>query len=136
MLRSETIKAEPIKIFIDMMPVSANKLWLHDRFGRTYLNPRYRDFKNYVLLTLRGKKFPSSWPYCYVKIVVHPRRRIGDPDNYNKGILDSLTFAGFWKDDKVVADVRAKFGAPDKKGGCVLITLERREAKFTDEEEE
>ena len=125
-----------IKIFIDAMPISANRLWLHDRLGRTYLNPKYRDFKNLVLFSLRGKRLPDAWPFCFVKITVHPRRRSGDADNYNKGILDALTFAGFWKDDKVVAEVRSRFGAPDKeKRGCVLVEVERRISKFTDEED-
>ena len=120
-----------------MMPITTNKIWSHDRFGRTYLNPKYRDFKNFVLLTLGGKRLPDSWPFCSVKITIHPPRRIGDADNYIKGIFDALTFAGFWKDDRQVAEVCARFGAPDKdKRGCVLVEVERRAEKFTDEEEE
>lgn len=131
------VQSEKITLFIDMMPPSANRIWLQNyKTGKTYLNPKYRDFKKFVALTLAGKKLPSSWPYCYVKIVVHPRRRAGDADNYTKPTLDALTAAGFWVDDKVVADVRARFGSPDKKGGCLLITIERREKKYTDEEEE
>lgn len=124
---------DKIEIFIDMMPISANRLWLQNyRTKHTYLNPKYKTFRQLTQFRLAGKRLPKDWPYAYVEIIVHPKRRIGDADNYNKCCLDSLTYAGFWKDDKVVSGVYSHFGKPDK-NGCVLLVLERREAKFDDE---
>ncbi|MBQ9812492.1 MAG: RusA family crossover junction endodeoxyribonuclease [Thermoguttaceae bacterium] len=125
---------DPIEIFIDAMPVSANRIWLQNyKTKQTYLNPKYKVFKRIVQLRCAGTRMPDDWPYCYVQIVVHPKRRSGDADNYTKPILDALTYAGFWDDDKRVADVRSRFGAPDPdKNGCVLIIVERRETKFAD----
>lgn len=119
---------------IDMMPISVNKIWLQNyRTKRTYLNPRYKEFRQYLALKIRGARFPEDWPFCFVRIRVHPKRRIGDADNYNKGILDSLTYAGFWKDDKIVANIDSGFGAPNREP-WVEIIIERRETKFSDTE--
>ena len=127
--------SDQIEIFIDAMPISANRLWLQNyRTKRTYLNPKYKMFRELVRFRTAGLKMPDDWPYAYVELVVHPQRRVGDADNYNKCCLDSLTYAGFWKDDKLAAGVYSHFGAPDpNKKGCVLIKLERRETKFADE---
>lgn len=72
---------------------------------------------------------PSSWRYCAVSVTVHPRRRSGDVDNRIKSVLDALTYSGFWEDDKVVAEVTARFGRPDKEG-CTLIEITERKEKF------
>ena len=121
-----------ITLFIDAMPVSTNRIWLQNyRTGRTYLNPQYKLFGQIAKLRVGGRKMPSDWPYAFVRLIVHPKRRVGDADNYSKCCLDSLTHAGFWPDDKVVSDCRSGFGSPDKRGS-VLIILERSETKFED----
>lgn len=124
--------SELIELFVDMAPPSANRIWLQNyRAGKTYLNPVYRQFCALVGLRVRQKslRLPEDWKYCAVEIVVHPKTRRGDVDNRIKPTLDALTKSGFWKDDSVVAQVRARFGKPDKKG-CVLIKIERRDEKF------
>lgn len=124
--------SERIELFIDMAPPSANRIWLQNyKTGKTYLSPVYRQFCALVGLIVRQKnlRMPNDWPYCAVKITVHPKTRRGDVDNRIKPTLDALTKAGFWKDDKCVAETTARFGKPDKKG-CVLITVEKREEKF------
>lgn len=124
---------ETIYLTVDLMPISTNRIWLQSyRTRRTYLNPDYKVFRDYFAIMIAGKRMPKSWKFCAVRIVVHPKRRVGDADNYIKCILDSLTHAGFWDDDKVVADVRSSFGSPIK-GGAVEIFIERRETKFTDQ---
>lgn len=116
------------------MPVSANRIWLQNyRTNRTYLNPKYREFCKIVYYKVLADRLrlPKDWKYCYVELTLHPKRRVGDADNYNKPTLDALTKAGFWDDDKRVADVRAKFGSVDK-AGRVDVLIERRETKFED----
>lgn len=123
---------ERIALFIDAMPVSTNRIWLQNyRTGRTYLNPQYKLFRQIAKLRVGGERMPTDWKYCAVAIVVHPRRRIGDSDNYTKCILDSLTYAGFWPDDKVVAKNESEFGTVDKRGS-VEIFLTKRDRKFPD----
>ncbi len=124
---------DPIVINIDMMPISTNRIWLQNyRTKRTYLNPAYKLFRQYAAIRIGRMRMPDDWPFCFVRIIVHPKRRIGDADNYSKGVLDSLTHAGFWKDDKVVAKVESGFGSPCS-SSWVQIIIERRETKFTDQ---
>jgi len=124
------MKEEIIYINIDAMPVSANQIWRQNyKTGRSYLNPEYQRFRTIVKYRTIGIKMPKSWKYCAVTIVVHPKRKAGDADNYNKGILDSLTKAGFWDDDSCVSEVRSAFGDVDK-NGRVEIAVEERKNKF------
>lgn len=123
---------ERIVFKIDCMPISTNQIWRTNyRTKRRYLNPKYKVFRQIAALRVGGTRMPSDWPYAFVRLIVHPKRRIGDADNYSKCCLDSLTYAGFWVDDKVVSDCRSGFGAPDK-NGSVEIILERSETKFED----
>lgn len=123
---------DKIVLNIDAMPVSTNRIWLKTRNGRVYLNPVYKEFKEIVALSIRGLRIPDDWPFCCVDITVFPLRRNGDADNYIKSTLDALTAAGFWKDDKVVAEVRCRFGAPSERG-AELIVVERRASKFSND---
>lgn len=123
---------DAIKIFVDAAPPSANRIWLPNRNGgKPYLNPAYEQFKALTRLRCVGVKIPKDWECCAVEIIVHPKKRSGDVDNRIKATLDALTFAGVWTDDSVVAEVKARFGAPDKKG-CTLIVLTKRTTKFPD----
>ena len=122
-------KDDRIVLKIDAMPVSTNRIWLKTRNGRVYLNPAYKAFKEIVALSIRGLRIPDDWAFCCVDITVFPLRRNGDVDNYIKSTLDALTSSGFWKDDKVVAEVRCRFGAISEHG-ATLVIVERREKKF------
>lgn len=122
--------SQTIRIFIEEVPPSANRIWLRNRrTGQIYLSPQYRRFKALTGLKCAGQRMPESWKYCAVRITVHPRSRRGDVDNRIKAVLDALTFAGFWEDDKVVAEVTARFGRPDK-DGCTLIEITERSEKY------
>ena len=117
----------------DAAPISTNRIWLQNYKTRhTYLNPDYKVFRQLVALTLRGTRMPNDWKFVDVKIVVHPKRRTGDPDNFIKAVLDSLTKAGFWEDDRVVASVSSSFGKPDKQG-WTLVELTPTDSKFSDD---
>ena len=115
---------------MNAVPPSANRIWLQNRrLGRVYLSPQYRTFKSLVKIQCAQTRIPQDWRYCAVSITVHPRSRRGDVDNRIKAVLDALTDAGFWMDDKVVAEVTARFGRPDK-DGCTLIEITERSEKY------
>lgn len=123
---------ETIEIFIDALPPTANSIWRQNhRTGQTYLNPQYKNFREITALTVGRGRMPQDWKYCSVSITIFPRRRIGDADNRIKATLDALTYARFWPDDKVVAEVIARFGKVDK-NGAVSIVVTKRDRKFED----
>ncbi|MNY65829.1 Crossover junction endodeoxyribonuclease RusA [compost metagenome] len=51
-----------------------------------------------------------------------PDSRDRDIDNFNKALLDALTYASIWVDDKQVKRMTNEWG-PKVKGGKVEITI-------------
>lgn len=61
-----------------------------------------------------------------VSVVTHaPTRRIFDLDNLWKSLLDSLTFAGLWKDDGQIDRLLIERGPPGPPHGWVDVCIER-----------
>lgn len=103
-----------LKIVIDAAPPSANRMWRH--YGkRSVISAETEAFNALVLATVK-ERVPKEWPFYRVDIIVEPRRRCGDVDNRIKPVLDALTKAGVWRDDKDVAHVSCCFGAVNKSG--------------------
>ncbi|MCZ3383874.1 RusA family crossover junction endodeoxyribonuclease [Kosakonia sp. SOY2] len=77
-----------------------------------------------IIEQLRRLPKPST-ELAAVEITLYPpdnRRR--DIDNYNKALLDSLTHAGVWEDDRQVKRMLVEWG-PVVKGGRVEISITR-----------
>ncbi|MEQ4874062.1 RusA family crossover junction endodeoxyribonuclease [Klebsiella oxytoca] len=77
-----------------------------------------------IIEQLRAVPKPST-ALAEVHIVLYPpdqRRR--DIDNYNKALLDALTYAGIWEDDNQVKRMAIEWGDVTKKGK-VEITITR-----------
>lgn len=128
------MKSKTIELYIPMAPPSANVIWRRNpNSNKPFFSPTYKKFKDLVAWKCMNLKMPKEWKFCSVELVVHLKKRVGDIDNRIKPTLDALTRAGFWDDDKCVAEVHARFGRIDKDGSLLIIVRECIE-KFPDSE--
>lgn len=126
------MKTDSIEMYIPMIPPSANVVWRRNpNSNKPFFSPSYKAFKDLVAWRCTGRKFPKEWKWASVELIFHMKTRSGDVDNRIKPTLDALTQAGFWEDDKCVAEVHARFGRIDKKGSVLIIVRECKE-KFPD----
>lgn len=115
-------------------PPSVNQYWRHALFktkrgtvARTLLSRQGRMYRNKALATI-AKQYPiHEIIRDPVKVEIHlfpPDKRKRDIDNYNKGILDALTYARIWEDDHLVDQllVKRKEQVPN---GSVTLRIER-----------
>lgn len=113
-------------------PPSVNAYWRAPNKGplkgRHLISAAGRKFKSAVCAAIFGqlRRLPKpSTELAAVEITLYPpdnRRR--DIDNYNKALLDSLTHAGVWEDDRQVKRMLVEWG-PVVKGGRVEISITR-----------
>lgn len=120
-----------------MAPPTVNHIWLQrcsslkrGATGGRFLSKEARVYCQFAALAIQRQRMPQDWPFCAVDIVVEPIRRQGDVDNRIKAVLDAFTKAGFWEDDKIVAEVSCKFGKVCKPHGRTIVTISPREKKF------
>lgn len=118
--------SEPVELIFDAAPPSANKIW-RTYAGKNVLSEEAKDFYRLVRFQLAGKRVPEDWNYYKVELVVEPRIKSGDVDNRIKPVLDALSKAGFWSDDKRVAFVSCQFGKINKRGRTIVRVSERKE---------
>ena len=102
-----------MKIIIPAFPPSLNKL--HGglvRAQKFYLSKEHKEFRKVVEEAVNGRKFNGE--KAQVHIVLYPRdNRRRDIDNYIKGLFDSFTACGFWKDDAIVRRLVVEWGSPE-----------------------
>jgi len=81
-------------------PISTNRM----RRGRTFLSKEYKEFKEDAVLELLSQKpKKNESKELDVTIIFHCKELYrGDVDNMAKGVLDSCTEAGLWKDDRYI----------------------------------
>lgn len=117
---------------IDRAAPTANLIWRTFK-GRTVLSKEYREF---IAAVAAAVKVKNVWEYVSVYVTVRPKRRIGDVGNRSKAVMDALTRAGFWEDDKIVARVVETFAEPLKKypNGATLIVVAPATVKWRHEE--
>ena len=108
-------------------PPSVNHIW-RKAGSRTILDPKAAAFRHTVCVlvnALRKRHFiPSEPAEGKVAVMVEynqPDRRRRDLDNGNKALLDSLTYAGIWKDDSQVVLMLTYFGTPRRHGECRVL---------------
>jgi len=112
---------------------------VNDYYGRTghhvYLKPKGKAYRRAVanaLAQLDGRTFaPFQAGALAVRVILNPpeRKRGGvdpDQDNGNKALLDALTHAGVWHDDR---QIRAQLNevAESIEGGSVTLFVEKLE---------
>ena len=102
-----------MKHFVEIEPVPASRPRV-GKFG-TYYGGRYHDWVATAHLKLPVDKCYEELVYIHVDFICSRPKTTkllapkGDIDNYLKAMLDSLTKAGAWKDDSLVAGVTATF---------------------------
>ncbi|HBW7282820.1 TPA: RusA family crossover junction endodeoxyribonuclease [Klebsiella pneumoniae] len=94
--------------------------------GKHLVSAAGRKFKHAVrsaiIEQLRAIPKPSTAPAAVEIILYPPDYRRRDLDNYNKALLDALTYAGIWEDDNQVKRMAIEWGE-NVKGGRVEITI-------------
>lgn len=102
------------------------------KFAQAYYPAEYQEWKNAAVTQLTQMTKPERYPL--VRLSVHfereqPKKTIlatppGDIDNYCKSLMDALTQADWWDDDKQVVYLQAsKSWAPKGDPGLIRFTI-------------
>jgi len=111
-------------------PPSVNTYWRSPTKGpskgRVLISAKGREYKakvrRAVIEQLRALPKASSALADIDILLFPPDARDRDIDNFNKALLDALTYASVWVDDKQVKRMTIEWG-PKVKGGKVEITI-------------
>lgn len=113
---------DEIKLILPFPP-SNNQYYRYVGPGKTTISERGRKYKQSVVehLERTGKAgLLINYPVV-LRIELHlPDERRRDVDNYDKGLLDSLTNAKFWADDELVQEYTVRKMPPVPKGFVVV----------------
>ena len=109
-------------------PPSVNGYWRsiqRGKYATQILSQRAREYQALVKSIVGFRPLATRHTgRLRVAIILHPpTRRKVDLDNFNKGLLDSLTKAGVWEDDSQIDDLRIIRGEIIK-GGRAAVTIE------------
>lgn len=108
-------------------PPSTNTYWRHPTrgalAGRHLISEKGRSYRQAVTDLVAESRLgpPLDQPVRVEIVAFRPDRRRRDLDNLLKSILDSLTHAGVWTDDSLVADLRIRWG--DIVAGMVKVNV-------------
>ncbi len=109
------------------LPVSANVIWRTTKSGRTYLNPKYKDWRKAALTSLWTQKPAGGFPFFSgafeVQIAVALKMR-GDIDNRIKPMLDFLASANIIANDKFAHGAAITRSESVGKGMCRVFVYE------------
>lgn len=106
-------------------PPTGNHAVKHTRAGRHYLTAEAQAYRKQVWIRIKqaGLRNPFLEPVRVRCEITFPDNRRRDMDNVAKSLLDALTYAGVWRDDYQIHDLRL-VRLPAEKPGCVLVTIE------------
>lgn len=105
-------------------PPSVNNYYKTGRQGQRYLALSVREYRAAVLESV-SQQAPGLCldEQLFMEVYLFaPTKRMYDIDNMMKGLLDALTEAGLWTDDKLVDQLHIYRGVIVK-GGSVRIEL-------------
>lgn len=107
-------------------PPSINHYW-QPLDHRLVLRPAGRAYREALAqaVALQRRSPPPYRDRLHLELDYHgPDPNTYDADNHQKAVLDALTHAGVWEDDKQVYCLRPRKGAPSRPGYvAVLIDL-------------
>lgn len=104
-------------------PPSNNTYWRHAR-GRHYIAEKGTRYRQHITELIRQQTLDiSTTSRIRISITANPPdKRQRDLDNLPKAVFDSLTHAGFWKDDSQIDDMRIRRGERVS-GGSLDVTI-------------
>lgn len=112
-------------------PPSVNAYYRHVRIGvcnRVLISAKGREYSQAVAVIVKPMIAVGPYPILRdIGITINvtpPDRRVHDIDNLLKGLLDSLTKAGLWKDDSQLSRILIQRMPVDPHNGSVHITVE------------
>lgn len=113
--------------FVLPYPPSVNRYYRHVGY-RTLISRDGRAYRKRVCTLLAGRVGgPLSGPLEIEINFYPPDRRQRDLDNVNKGIWDSLQYAGIYHDDSQIKRAILEMHPPDGKGRAVCQIRQRPE---------
>lgn len=107
-------------------PPSVNTYWRTFK-GRMLISAKGREYRNAVknLLVCMPMIEPIEGAVSVDILAYRPDKRRRDLDNLFKAPLDALTYAGIWKDDSQITDLRIRWA--DEIGGMLKVTITEKE---------
>lgn len=109
------------------LPPSANMIWRTTKAGRTYLNPKYREWRKAALTSLWTQKPAGGFPTfegAFEAQVVVALKMQGDIDNRLKPVLDFLATANIIANDKHAQKAIVARSESVAKGMCRVFVYE------------
>ncbi len=102
------------------LPPSTNRLWRYSRAnGRPYIDQRYATWKRTVgnEYTAHKREWPHvKGPFDLILTLPIERKTKLDSDNRIKAVLDAFQWLGMIENDKLLSDLRVRFGkTPDRR---------------------
>lgn len=91
------------------------------KWGSAYMPASYKKYQKEIIEALPGLDEPFDGELAiYIECVCKPILKskfttpMGDVDNFSKGVMDSMTDAGWWEDDRQITSllVTKRFPAP------------------------
>ena len=89
-----------IQVHLDIKPLSVNYAWQ----GRRFRSPKYKQYERDMMYLLPKQEMITGDVEVTVEFFLKNALR-SDADNPLKPLLDILTKAGYWEDDRKITDL-------------------------------
>ena len=129
--RSEGLVRSDRRDFLRLpWPPTVNHYWSH-RGRIVYLGRRGREYIKSVAMAIVGDAKGRVDPLLTIRgfvsvrmVLLPPDLRRRDPDNFSKGVFDSLSKCGYWEDDCLIRRQSVTMG-PKVKDGMAILVVEK-----------